>query len=194
MSFKIEGLRELEAQLERLKPATGKAALRRAGIKAMKPMADLARRFAPEKTGELKGSIMVSAKAQGAGADIGKNEYSAVIRTAAQAAKAAGQDFDRASVIPEARAALRNARREAKVSSNAASVELFMGPSKAKTKADAIKRIVQEFGSRKMRANPYMRPAWDMDKERLLERVTAQMRTEIEKTVARAAKRGALLK
>lgn len=192
MKFKIEGLRELEAQLELLKPATGKAALRRAGIKAMNPMADLARRFAPEETGELKGSIMVSAKAQGAGADIGKKEFSAVIRNASQAAKASGRDFDRASVIPEARAALRSARRAAKASGNAASVELFMGPSKAKTKDDAIKRIVQEFGSRKMHPNPYMRPAWDMDKERLLERITAEMRAEIAKTVARAAKRGTL--
>lgn len=178
MTFKIEGLRELEAKLMLLKPATGKAALRRAGNKAMQPMADLAKRFAPELTGELSGSIKTGARAQGAGAQIGKSEYAAVMRAGGSRS--------------EASAALRAARRTAKASSNAASVELFMGPTKAKTKKDAIKRIAQEFGTRKMAAQPYMRPAWDMDKEAMLARVVREMRIEIDKTLVRAARRGAL--
>lgn len=47
-SFRVEGLKELDKQLERLKPATGKAALRRALRKVAEPIADKMRLYAPD--------------------------------------------------------------------------------------------------------------------------------------------------
>lgn len=176
MKVKVEGFRELEAQLERLKPATGKAALRRGGLKAMAPMAKLASELAPRDTGQLADSIVVSAKAVGAGANLGKKEYAAIMK--------------RGGSKGEALTAMKDTRREAQASGNASHVELFMGPAKASDKNTAIKQIAQEFGTSKMEANPYMRPAWDRDQQPLLERVKDEIWKEIEKTIARAIKAG----
>lgn len=181
-TVKIEGLAELDAALQRLKPATGKAALRRGGIKALRPMAELAATLAPKDTGQLAGSITVSAKAVGSGAEVGKREYSAVM-------KSGGSKADAAKALRAARSVAKAARASGAI----AAVELFMGPAKATDKDTAIKQIAQEFGTRKMEANPYMRPAWDGDKDALLARVKREMWTEIQKTVARAAKAGKLL-
>lgn len=145
----------------------------------MKPMGEIAAGLAPRDTGQLAGSIAVSAKAVGAGADIGKAEYSAIMRAGGSKA--------------EAGAAMRAKRRDVKASGSSAHVELFMGPQRAKDKRTAIKQIVQEFGTRKMQANPYMRPAWDRDKNALLQRVQHELWREIRKTVARAEKAGKLI-
>lgn len=42
-----------------------------------------------------------------------------------------------------------------------------------------------------MRARPFMRPAWDQTKDQVLKELGAQLRTEIEKAVARKARRAA---
>ncbi|MEO6153401.1 MAG: HK97-gp10 family putative phage morphogenesis protein [Croceibacterium sp.] len=47
-----------------------------------------------------------------------------------------------------------------------------------------------EFGSARSPAQPFMRPAWDGGKDRVLESVQRDLKTEIEKAAARAAKRG----
>ena len=69
MRFTVEvtGLRDLEARLSELSRASGKAALRRAGIKSMQPMAEIARALAPDDPAtpppdDLKSSIAVSSK------------------------------------------------------------------------------------------------------------------------------------
>ncbi|MGP3699194.1 HK97-gp10 family putative phage morphogenesis protein [Rhodobacter sp. NSM] len=177
MRVRVEGLKELEAQLQKLSKAAGKAALRRAGISAMKPMAEIARSKAPVDEGDLRDSISVGAKAVDGGADIGKREFGAVMRAGGS--------------VGEARAALRDARRSATASGNLSAVELYMGPTQPATKREAIKAIVNEFGSFKMDPQPYMRPAWDQDREALLERIKAEMWTEIQKAVVRARKRAA---
>lgn len=61
-SVKVEGLSELEAHLEKLKPATGRAALRRAGIASLEGFARSARGKAPIDEEELFESIDVSTK------------------------------------------------------------------------------------------------------------------------------------
>lgn len=65
-TFKIEGLRELDAALGEMSKATAKAVLRRTGIKALQPMAESARGMAPDDpaTGgkDLKNSISVGTK------------------------------------------------------------------------------------------------------------------------------------
>ena len=66
VTVKLDGLKDLEAELAKLSKAAGKAALRRAGIKAMQPMAELARSLAPDDPStppiDLKTSIAVSSR------------------------------------------------------------------------------------------------------------------------------------
>lgn len=176
-TVKITGMKELERELQKLSKAAGKGALRRAGMKAMQPMAEIARAQAPVETGDLRDSIAVGAKAVDGGADIGKREFAAVMKSGGSKG--------------EAVAALRDARRAATGAGNLSAVELYMGPRKAKSRDEAIKAIVQEFGSSKMEPNPYMRPAWDQDKAALLERLKTELWAEISKTISRAQKRAA---
>lgn len=49
----------------------------------------------------------------------------------------------------------------------------------------------REFGTHDRPAHPFMRPAWEATKDGILDSVAADLRTEIEKTAARAAKRRA---
>ena len=49
--------------------------------------------------------------------------------------------------------------------------------------------VPREFGSVRAPAHPFMRPAWDGNKGRLLDSVAKDLAEEIEKTAARAAKR-----
>lgn len=63
MKVKVEGFRELDANLQRLTKSAGKAVLRRAAIKALEPTAQIARSLAPNdpETGgfDLELSIVV---------------------------------------------------------------------------------------------------------------------------------------
>lgn len=174
-TVKISGLRELEKALAQLPKATGRAVLKRVLVKAGKPIADMASSLAPRDTGELAGSIKVSAKIKN---NTGKSEYAAVMK--------AGGSKDQAV------AALRSARRSA--GGAGSSAEVYVGPTQAKSKKDAIKRIVQEFGSEKQGPQPYMRPAWDAQKGRALEIVKNELGGEIAKSAARVAKRAAMKK
>lgn len=63
-------------------------------------------------------------------------------------------------------------------------VRVFVGT--AKRNAVAV-----EFGTFRIGAQAYMRPAWDSQQNRVLDFVTSELRGEIEKTAARAAKRKA---
>jgi HK97 gp10 family phage protein len=62
VTFKIEGLREMDAALGELKKATAKAVLRRVGKAALVPMADAAEANAPVLTGHLRDSITEGTK------------------------------------------------------------------------------------------------------------------------------------
>lgn len=61
-TIKMEGLSGLSEALEDLKPATAKAALRRAGIDALEPVARAARSMAPRDEEDLIESIDVGTK------------------------------------------------------------------------------------------------------------------------------------
>lgn len=177
VTVRVDGLKDLEKQLERLSRASAKGVARRAAVKAMKPMAAIAKSLAPRDTGELAMSIEVSAKATGAGARVGKAEFAAVMRGGGSKADAV--------------AAMRAARAESPSLSAAPDIELFMGPTQGATKREAIKRIAQEFGTYKMAAHPYMRPAWDQDKGAMLERLKQNLWDEVQKAISRADKRAA---
>lgn len=169
----VSGLKELEASLGELSKGAAKGALRRILIKAGEPIAAAARQNAPVETGELQRSIIVGTKVVN---DTGKKEFADVMKAGGTKLEAVG--------------ALRAARRASGEDSFAIA---YVGPTKARNKADAIKRIVQEFGSRLISGHPYMRPAWDSMKMQALEIIKRDLGAEIMKTAARAAKR-ALLK
>ncbi|MGB1389497.1 MAG: HK97-gp10 family putative phage morphogenesis protein [Paracoccaceae bacterium] len=62
MSVRVEGLRELERELDKLTKAAGKGVLRRSLKKAAEPMVDIAMAMVPVDKGDLKASITVSTK------------------------------------------------------------------------------------------------------------------------------------
>lgn len=76
----------------------------------------------------------------------------------------------------------RGARREAK-RDPVQGVRVFAGTSNRNA-------VPREFGSQRSAGRPFMRPAWETTKDRMLADVQADLMAEIEKTAARAAKRG----
>jgi HK97 gp10 family phage protein len=62
VTFRIEGLSEMDAALGELKKATAKGVLRRVGKAALVPMADAAEANAPVLTGHLRDTITVGTK------------------------------------------------------------------------------------------------------------------------------------
>ncbi|MCW1932615.1 HK97-gp10 family putative phage morphogenesis protein [Pararhodobacter zhoushanensis] len=66
-----------------------------------------------------------------------------------------------------------------------ASVEMFVGPGPDPAAWN------QEFGNINHRAQPFMRPAWDQDKDAMLDRLKREIWNDIQRTVARAARRAA---
>lgn len=168
----IRGLKELDARLGELSKSTARRTLQRVLVKAGAPIAEAARAVVQRDTGELHDSIKVYARVKNT---IGAAEYSEVLR--------GGGTRD------EAQAALRAARKAAAGTGSFA--EVLVGPSKARTKADGIKRYALEFGSVKARPYPYMRPAWEQEKHQALQIIRDELGNEIDKTVARIAKRNA---
>lgn len=168
----IHGLKELDASLGQLTKATGRNVLRRVLIKAGQPIADAARAIVQRDTGELYDSITVSSRIKNS---TGNAEYHAVMQDGGSKA--------------EAGAALRAARAESRGTGSFAEVQV--GPAQARTKQDAIKRIVVEFGSVDQPPHPYMRPAWEAEKDHALEIIKRDLRGEIDKAAKRAARRAA---
>lgn len=168
----VSGLRELDAALGELPKATARNVLKRVLIKAGQPVADAASALAPKDTGELSASIKVGSKISNA---VGNAEFAAVMRGGGTKA--------------EAVSALRGARRAA--AGQGSFAVAYIGPTKAKSKKDAIKRIVQEFGSSVQPGKPYLRPAWDGNKTKVLDIIKSDLGDEIIKTAKRAAKRKA---
>lgn len=172
LTMKISGLDKLQDALQELPKATQRAVLLRVLKRAGQPIADAAKGFARDDTGELRNSIQVSTNQINSA---GKAEFAAAMRSGL------GQEA--------AVKALRGARRAA--SGGGSSAQIFVGPTNAKTKKNAIKRIVNEYGSVKMPAQPYMRPAYDGHKDQALSIIRTDMMDEIQRTAARVAKRAA---
>lgn len=166
---KVEGLKELDAALGELSKGAARGALRRALIKAAEPMRAAAERNAPKNTGDLARSIKLSSRIDNRA---GKKEFAAVMRSGGTRAQAAQ--------------ALRDARRAKGIGESFA--EVFMGPEKA-GKREAIKALVQEFGSKKQAAQPYMRPAFDAEAQNVIGNIQGELSTEIDKSVRRARAR-----
>lgn len=149
-TVKLTGFRELEKSLGELSRAAGSGVLRRAGMKAMKPMADLASRLAPDDSTtppvDLHTSVTLSARAR-----VGRGGL---------------EDMEKGN-----------------------RANIHMGPA---FDLDRYARaLVMEFGSYKDAPQPYMRPAFDQDGAAVIERLKPLLRAEIDKAVARAARRAA---
>lgn len=166
---KVEGLKELDQALAELSKATARNTLHRALISAGEPMRAAAEQNAPVDTGALKRSIKISSKVDN---KAGKAEYSAALRAGGTKAQAVQ--------------ALRDARREKGIGESFA--EVFIGPEKAGKRA-SIKANVQEFGSSKQAAQPYMRPAFDSQAMNVLNGIKGELSKEINKSVQRARAR-----
>lgn len=168
VSIKVAGFRELDKALSLLPKAAAKSTLIRAAKQGAEPIAAMASALAPRDTGELSQSLRISTRLANS---VGKKDYAEVM-------KAGGSRV-------EARAALISAR-----SGNAGGsfALVYVGPEKAKTKGDAIKRLAQEFGTRKMRPSPYMRPAFDAKAGEAVEIIRRVLATEIINTAKRIGK------
>jgi HK97 gp10 family phage protein len=162
VSVQISGLKELDRALGELPKSIAKATLVRTLKKAGEPIAAAARNAAPVAAvngGQLRDSIAVSARIKN---KVGMAEFAAVM-------KASG-----GLNISGARAALRDARRAAGPSSFA---EMYIGPARGK---GVIRYAhLQEFGTVNHPPHPYMRPAWDGQKDYALSIIRRELGNEI---------------
>ncbi|AZV00398.1 tail-component protein [Paracoccus phage vB_PthS_Pthi1] len=182
VTFKLEGFKELEATLMRLdKQATRKTVSRNALKKAGEPIKAAMEAHAPVDDGVLKGSITISTKIKG---EVGKAAYSQAMR----------QGFDKASAVK----AMRDARRAAK--GTAPPVIMYVGPGERAFHAHLV-----EFGTAPhivggkfagarhpgTAPQPFARPVWDANKGAALRILAEELRLQINKAIARQAKRQA---
>lgn len=185
MTLDLKGLRELDDVLAKELPrAAARGVLRRALLAAAEPMAARARALAPDDPNtidldrDLRENIIVSTRATGDSIDAGNKAFSATMKAGGTRA--------------EAGAALRDARK----SMGAAQIGAFMGPSRR-----VFHGIFSEFGTGirqqhktgrvvgKMDPHPFMRPAFDSEKDATVRRLTLELSDEINKAVARAKRK-----
>jgi HK97 gp10 family phage protein len=175
VSVQVTGLKDLDRALGELPKSVAKATLVRTLKKAGEPIAQAARASAPIDDGTLRDSIVVSARLKN---KVGMAEFGAALR--------AGLG------IGAARSALRDARRAAGGGSFA---EMYVGPSLGK----GVLRYahLQEFGTSKHAAHPFMRPAWDSEKDNALSIIRRELGNEImaaARRVGRSKRYGADIK
>lgn len=166
----VSGLRELEANLLKLSKSAAKSTVKRLLLRAAAPMQEVASNLAPKLTGRLEEGTIVSSK-KPKGYDKSKVAYSKVLRNGG----------DKKAAL----AAMRAARRENPQSFS----QVFMGPT-----ADLPQAMQQEMGNVKMPAQPYMRPAWDEKQGEAVHIIANDLGAEIDKTVARLARRALRVK
>jgi HK97 gp10 family phage protein len=168
-TFDVVGLKEFEASLAELGKATARNVMNRALTESAAPIQEIAEAKAPKRSGNLAGKIVVSARST---STAGKKAFSQAMRGGASRV-AAGQ---------AARAANKGARGRDTFS------QVFVGPS-----TDAWYGIFSEFGTVNHAAQPFMRPAFDEGAPKSLDRLTADLASEIDKAAQRAARKSARL-
>lgn len=163
-TIKVSGLKELGQGLDQFKKSTATGVLNRVLKKAAKPVEEAARRKAPEDTGELKASIETVVVRRNAG----KSAFAKAMRGGASRA--------------EAGAAARDANRLAAGEGASAT---------ARVQATAPHAALVEFGTSKMAAHPFIGPALRTNESDVVRRIADDLKSEIEKTAARIARRTA---
>lgn len=140
ITSKLEGLEQTVANLSDLPKATGRNVLRRVLRKNAEPVANLAARIAPHRTGRLAYSITVSTQ-------------------------------------------LTRRHRGAKVSE----VEVYIGPGAGLGTLNYAS--FDEFGTSDTPAFAFMRGAWFAKQNAVLAGITLDLKAEVEKAAARAARK-----
>lgn len=163
-SISIDGLADLDRALAELPKATARNVLVRSLKAAAQPMKEEAASRAPVMTGGLRSSIIITER-KPRNYDAGKIAYS--------------QTLSNFGTKSEAVAAMRAAR----AANPNSFAEIFMGPVRSE-----VGRF-QEFGTQHSAPRPFMRPAWDNNKEKAVDIFKAQLSTEIERAARRLAKR-----
>jgi len=159
---RVEGLREVERALKDLSKATARNVLRRALVKGGAPIAEAAREYAPEDRGDTERSIAVSTR-RPKDAPSGRAAFARARRDGAS--------------VGQAREAARVA------GAQAAFAEAWVGPGRNP------QALFQEFGTRHHGAQAFMRPAWDGRSQEALNRISIEIRNEVERAIARARAR-----
>lgn len=159
VTVQVSGLKDLDRALGELPKSVAKATLVRTLKKAGEPIAQAARAAAPVDDGTLRDSIAVSPRIKN---KVGMAEFAAVMR------QSGGMN------IAGARQALRDARRAAGGGSFA---EMYIGPARGK---GVIRYAhLQEFGTSNHAPHPFMRPAWDAEKDNALRIIRQELGNEI---------------
>lgn len=162
----FSGFRETDRALAQFSKATARATLYRVLLPAAKMMDEAWRADAPRRTGRLaKGGGIVKANT------LARND------AFSQAMRETGGD--RAAAGALARVNLRASAGERPFA------EYVVGPGRHP------EGVQQEFGNVNHPAQPFMRPAWESNKERALTMVAAALGAEISKTAARIAVKAA---
>ncbi len=157
-TVRVDGLRELLANLEEFPKATQRNVLKRALMAGGEAIEAEAERRAPVRTGTLRTSHTTGTKLT--------RRQKAVHR------RWAGQ-------VPAERTA------QGWRSQPIKAVYVFVGP------ASLAQAIVQEFGSADQPPQPFMRPAWDGQKNAALAIVVDSLRREIAEASQRLARKAA---
>ena len=163
VTVKTQGLRELEKALMELPRATARKVAQRALLKAAQPVVDRAKALVPVRTGNLRKSIKAKVRSNNAA---GKAAYAAAMKAGAGKEAAVG--------------ALRGAQRAAG-GQNVTTVDV--GPGQ-QPHAHMI-----EFGTQRRGPQPYLRPSWDENKQKVLDSIGETLGDEIMKTAQRAARK-----
>jgi HK97 gp10 family phage protein len=167
MQITTQGLRELDRALAELPKATQRRVLVRVLKEQAGEMVQDAKNRAPFRFGDLWESITVSERRPAGYSDAGTIAYSGVLRGGGTQA--------------EAVTALRSARR----ANPNEFARVWVGPGRHP------QAITQEFGTYFHPPQPFMRPAWDETRPRMLRGISTALRREIDRAVARLAKRAA---
>ncbi len=164
-TFEVQGLKELEASLTELGKATARNVMQRALIKSAQPIADRAEAMAPRDRGKLAASISISAKST---SRAGRKAF----------AEAMKSGLSRGDASAAARAANKGAKGRDTFS------QVFVGPT-----GEGFYGFFNEFGTEDMKAQPFMRPAFDAGAPESLASLKSDLASEIEKARARALKK-----
>lgn len=159
-TFKLEGFKELDKALGELPKRTGKNVLRRVLKKAAEPILDAMTANAPRDTGVLVSKIAESGTLS---ANERKGHVAEFLGIGDGGQKIFGKQ------------AARNY------------VEIHVGSSGKKQNSPVPMWI--EFGTSELPPQPFMRPAWESNKDRALNIIKIELAGEIEKAAKRYAKK-----
>lgn len=186
--IKVEGLAELEKQLFQLgSTSTARRVGQRALLEAAKPMVERIKQLAPDdpKTaGALKESIKMTTGKR-VRLNRGQGSLRGEFDSEDLATVVIGIDGDvRPHEWRPRKRGIRQGKNRVRAQRSAKKDEVL-------DVGVAGYSVMQEFGTEKMAANPFMRPGFDATAELVIRRVGQTLGPEIEKSAARLAKRQA---